>query len=174
MTQTALSRASTVEANLGHRTPVLIASTKLPAGTVVSSDQVSVHMWPTGMVPDGAFRTFAEGATFVVSSDLAAGEPLTQLRVNAANLGLHPNEVAVTLPLPLARPPLEVGYLVKLVGVTGNAEQFLASATVLTTGRIVSFDVDALTVAVDAGVMPRLLEHSAVGVVEVVITPQRG
>lgn len=174
MTQTALSKASAVEASLGHRTPVVIAAAPLPAGTVVDADQVTVQMWPTGMVPEGTFRTFETNATFVVSSNIAKGEPLTQTRVNAANLGLDPDEVAVTLPQPLARPPLQLGYLVQLVGVTGNAEQFLASATVLTTARIVSFDDDALTVAVKAEAMPRLIEHGAVGVVEVVITPQRG
>ncbi len=174
MTRSALTRASAIEAGLGIRVPVVVATEPLVAGSIVGEGQTEVELWPAAMVPEGAFRNINPDAEMVVNSNILEGEPITQARVSSGNLGLRLNEVAVTLPQPLAKPPLEVGYQVELVGVVGNSTDFLANATILTTGRIVAFSDDAVTVAVRSETMTRLIEHNAVGTVEVVVTPQRG
>lgn len=173
ITRGALGRASAIEAGLGTRVPVVVATEPLFAGSIVGDEQVTIEMWPAALVPDGAYREFVTAAA-TITADIYAGEALTEARVNAANLGLALNEVAVTLPQPLARPPLELGYQVQLVGVVGDPADFLARATVLTTGRIVAISDDSLTVAVTTDSMARIIEHNAVGTVEIVVTPQRG
>ena len=174
ITQSALARASEVQASLGQTAPVVVADVLVPAGSILSAADMSVEMWPVGLIPEGALTPIDLEAVLVANANLYRGEPVLSSRVNSANLGLATDELAVTISQPLAPPPIEVGFMVQLVGVTGSYENNLASAVVLTTGRIVGFTDDAVTVAVDGSAMPRVVEHSAVGTVELVITPRRG
>jgi hypothetical protein len=174
VTRQALVQAAAIEAGLGTRARVVVALTDLRPGAVIEASQVHVEMWPVDMVPPGSIDDVDLTLGLTVRSAIATGEPVVSSRTQPGTLGLAPEEVGVTLSQPLALPPLQVGQIVQLVGIRGSQERQLASASVLGAGRVVSFTDDELTVAVSPQQMPQILEHAAVGSVEVVITPQRG
>ncbi len=174
ITRQSMSRAAGVEAGLGVRQPVVIALQDLVPGTVVEPTDVRLEAWPVDLVPPNALGDTTLSIGLTVRSLIGAGEAVVSSRAQPGNLGLAPNEVGVTLSQPLARPPLELGQIVQLVGLRGIQDQQLASASLLGKGRVISFTADELTVAVSPKNMPQILQHAAVGSVEVVITPQRG
>lgn len=174
ITQTALRRASAIEAGLGQRAPTVVAAVELTPGTVIRGEQLGLEMWPIDLIPAGALADVSDAAGMTVRSHIFPGEPVVTFRATSGRLGLQATEVAITLSQPLAKPPLEIGQIVQLVGVRGGQESFTASASLISSGRIINFTDEAITVAVDDQSVSRLLEHQAVGTVEVVITPQRG
>ncbi|MDA3038476.1 MAG: SAF domain-containing protein [Actinomycetota bacterium] len=166
-----------VIAELGDTRTVLVAATDLPAGHLLSPTDFSAEHWPVGLIPEGATSTADDAVGQVVRSPVASGEPITYFRLGVGRHGLLPDERSVTLPLPLAPPPVEVGDAVELfaVAVTGFEEgpqQFVRPTSIrLTDARVATVDDRGVTVIVPESAVRAALESLAGGTVELVGRP---
>ncbi|MFT7600272.1 MAG: hypothetical protein ACI8TP_003213 [Acidimicrobiales bacterium] len=166
-----VERARLVTAELGPTQPVVVALADLPAGHRIERTDLGVQQRPPRFVPAGAFANTDDVIGSVVRSDVITGEPIDDRRVRSSRLGLGIDERAVTLPIPLAPPPVVVGDAVELIGVGLVAGTDVISTRPLGTGRVVTIDPTGLTVAVTAARVTALVEYLAIGSVEIVITP---
>ncbi len=169
-----VQRSRTIVAELGPRTPVAVAARPLAAGDVLGPDDVEWRQWPAGLVPPASRELVTEGAT--LRSAIGEGEPILDSALAAGPTGLAPGEVGVTLPLPLAPPPVEPGAVVELLGirpVAGLDDLVAVEVVPLGPARVLGQDETGLTVAVDDAAAARVVETIAIGSVEVVVTPFR-
>ncbi len=166
-----------VVTELGHTRTVLVATTDLPAGHVVTSVDVAAEHWPVGLLPDGVPAIPSDAVGQVVRSPVASGEPLTTFRLGAGRHGLLSDERSVTLPLPLAPPPVEVGDAVELFAVSvvefdDGVQPFVRPASVrLADARIAAVDDRGITVIVSEDAVRAVLESLAGGTVDIVGRP---
>lgn len=166
-----------VVAELGETRSVLVATTDLPAGHVVTSIDVATEHWPAGLPPDGTASTPRDVVGQVVRSPVANGEPITTFRLGAGRHGLLPDERSVTLPAPLAPPPVQVGDAVELFAVSvvefdDGVQPFARPTSVrLTDARIAAVDDRGITVIVSETAVRAVLESLAGGTVELVGRP---
>jgi Flp pilus assembly protein CpaB len=136
----------------------LVAARDVPAGQVLTADDVAVAQWPATVRPEAALAAPEEVIDRRTTSMLTAGEPLTATRVvgpsslAAAGEGL----VAVLLP----EDPLAAAGLVRpgdRVDIIGRADDL---ARTLVTG------VAVLTVTEDSGLIVAVPGGSAPAVVQ--------
>lgn len=166
-----------VVAELGVTQSVVVARGDLPAGHTVGPDDVSIEHWPIGLIPAGAASRPGDAVGQVIRSPIAGDEPITAFRLGAGRHGLLPDERTVTLPLPLAPPPVEVGDAVELFAVAitefdDNDQPFVRPASVrLTAARIAAVDERGITVIVSEAAVRVVLESLAAGTVEIVGRP---
>lgn len=112
--------------------PTLVAARDVPAGQVLGAEDVTVTDWPASVRPASALA----GPDAVVGrrtiAAVAAGEPISQLRVvgPSALAGTGDGQVAVLLPQdPLAKAGmLRSGDHVDVVGLDGDTARTLVSA----------------------------------------------
>jgi pilus assembly protein CpaB len=153
--------------------PVLVAAADLSPGAPLGPGDVVRARAPTLLVPADALDEVP--ATAVVRAPIAAGEVLTARRVGGGRtLGtrLGPDQRAVSLPWPLARPPVGPGDRLDLVGT--RVDERTGGARTLVLARdasVLAVDDDGLTVAVPAGLVPAIYEAVAAGVVDLAVTP---
>lgn len=164
-----VARATT--ASLGPTTPHLVAKTELAAGQTITEADLRVEHHPVGLSPPEAATWTDQVIGAVVRSAIAAGEPVSLRRLGPGRLGLAAHERAVTLPHPLATPPVEPGDGVELVGVGLVPGTELVEARLLGPGRVLHHDELGITVAVSASLSTTLIEWLAAGAVDLVITP---
>jgi pilus assembly protein CpaB len=81
------ARVEALAPALGEPVPVVVATSGLPRGTVLSADMLQVASYPARFAPPGAIRdpSDAEGRTLLAA--LAADEPLTRTRLSRAQAG---------------------------------------------------------------------------------------
>ena len=81
------ARVEALAPALGEPVPVVVATSGLPRGTVLSADMLQVASYPARFAPPGAVRdpSDAEGRTLLAA--LAADEPLTRTRLSRAQAG---------------------------------------------------------------------------------------
>jgi hypothetical protein len=162
---------------------VVVARDEIDSGTRLTADRVEVQIWPIGLIPEGAVTNPELALGAIVTSAIGAGEPVNQSRIAANRLGLRPTERSITLPIPLAPPPLEVGDIVELIGVGALSDTNTKTSTVgftngvttiaLGSGRVVHVADDGITVAVDVVHVGALVAQVAIGGVEIIGTPLR-
>ncbi len=166
-----------VVSQLGPTRTVVIASADLPAGHLLGPSDVSTEHWPIGLIPDGAASNPGDAVGQVVRSPIAGDEPITSFRLGAGRHGLLPHERTVTLPLPLAPPPVEVGDAVELFALAvaefDDVDQpFVTPVAVrLTAARIAAVDERGITVIMSEAAVRVVLESLAAGAVEIVGRP---
>lgn len=163
------SRAQQTVADLGTTAPVQVANRDLPSGHVVSHADLRSELWPIALVPPGALHGDQVGQT--LSSWVYAGEPLLSTRVGAGTLGLGTTELAITVPLPLAPPPVAHGDPVFVVSVVAADDLFQPVSQTLTHGRAVEISDTGITVAVAEGDIGPIVEALSTGAIELVIKP---
>lgn len=80
--------------------PVLVAARDLPAGTVLSADDLATRRFPAGVAP-GAAVSRADALGRTTAAPLTAGEPVTVVRLMAPGLlDGYPGLVAVPVRIP--------------------------------------------------------------------------
>lgn len=107
-------------------------------------------------------------------SPVAADEPVLSSRLFDGHESLGPDERGVTIPLPLAPPPVTIGDVIELIGLSPGisiGEQQLIDSASLGRARVVAIDDTGITVAIDPSMVHRVVETLAVGTVEIIITP---
>lgn len=82
--------------------PVLVAARDLPAGAVLSGDDVVTAAVPRALVPEGALTEPGRAAGRPVAGPVRRGEPLTDVRLLGA--ALLPPGAQVAVPVRLAEP----------------------------------------------------------------------
>lgn len=161
-------------AGFGSVEPVAIATLELKPGTAVDADSVRWEQWPSAVAPETITDLDAESGSVVVRSPIAAGEPLLASRLFHDGVGLAAHERAVTIPQPLAPPPVVVGDILELIGLTPGltiGEQTVLDTRSLGIGRVVTVEDTGITVAVPTDRVAMIVETIAIGSVELVITP---
>ncbi len=167
----AIATADRVSAEWGEYRTVLTARRALPAGTTLSDEDVVSTRWPAGLVPDGAIVDGDRAITgHTVRSDIGQGEVLTTARI-LGDGDLAATERALTIPQPLAPPPLDPGVLVDLVGVAPGNEFSGPQVDVLGTCRVLANAPDGLTVGCETATALAAVQKLAMGSVEVLRTP---
>lgn len=175
ITFSTVSEAQHRSAALGQTQWVAVARVDASAGTTLTSAEIELIARPRQFVPGGAIADEAIGA--VLTADIAAGEVVVGNRIGAGNSPLAADERAVTVPLPLAPPLIDVGDHVELVGlqvvdVAGSAAPTI-SAVLITNGRVLAVGDEAVTVATPDHAALEVLRFLAAGSVELVVTPER-
>lgn len=163
-----LSWRATVS-DLGVTERVATVQRDVPAGSIIGNTDVAIVAWPRGLVPSGALDRSPVGA--IARADLVAGEILVEQRLFPRPDGVGVGERIVTVPVPIAPPPLTTGTPVELFGILGFDDGFTSGSTRLAVGVVLSVDEQSIAVAVSESAVPVVLEHIAFGVVDVVIRP---
>lgn len=82
--------------------PVVVATTDVPVGTLLTAGHLSVAAWPTRSLVSGAFATVEEVVGRGVISAISANEPVTTKKVASAGEGAGlppPGKVSVAVPV---------------------------------------------------------------------------
>lgn len=169
-------RSREVINDLGSRHPIAVAVGSLTPGHTLEPGDISWVAWPRALVPGGAIVSGSTQAQTLVGTrtraPLAPGEPILTSRLLSADDDLATRRV--TIPVPLAPPPLRVGDIVELIGIqpiTTFADTPTLSTRALGRAEVNTIDETGLTLAVtDTQVLP-IIETMATGSVEIVITP---
>lgn len=160
-------RSTTVE--LGQRRSLLVVQRAISVGESMTPDDVRLVPWPIGLAPDGAATTLPIDA--VAAADLVAGEVLIEQRLFPTPEGLSEGELLVTIPQPLAAPPVARGSRVDLFGILPIGESLTSPARRLATGTVIVVTESAVSVAVEDSAVPSIIEHITLGTIEIVIHP---
>ncbi len=174
ITQGAVTRARQTVASLGTTHPVAVASTEIEAGAELTLDNIRIEQRPVGHTPVGAISTDASGIDVIgriAAASIVAGEIVVERRVVSGADAVGIDERAVSIPIPLAPPPLQIGDVVELVGVIPADGPFGATSTRLASGRVIAFDEQAITVATSPAQAMEVITHLGAGAVEVLVTP---
>lgn len=155
--------------------PVLVATADLPAGHPLDAGDVRLEPVPDHLVPAGALDQVVAGT--VVRSPISRGEIVLAPRLGSGGGvpdRLGPDQRAVSVPWPTARPPAAVGDAVDLVATTAIDGPGAAQARLLVTqAPVLAVDEDGITVAVPRAQVPAVLQALATGVVDLAISPFR-
>lgn len=127
---------------------VVVASRDLPAGHVIVAGDVRVERWPAHQVPQRRLGSVRDAIGGRPATAVAAGEPLTSVRLIGAGLasGLPPGLVVVTVSLadPAAASLIHTGDQVDLVrGADASADAAAARAG---PGSVIAHNVAVLAV----------------------------
>ncbi len=169
LTNQIVANADATTRSLGSSERVVIATRDLPSGHRLESGDYTFSTRPLAMFPDGVWQGNPDG--LILTESVLANEVLIASRLGAGPFGLLSDELAVTIPPPLAPPPLEVGHQVLLVTVAAPNGAFVRPATTLSTGRVLVVSPEAITLAVPAQVANSVINALAVGSIDLVLTP---
>jgi len=160
-------RSTTVD--LGQRESLVVMRRSVTAGEEVTAEDVQVVAWPIGLTPEGAAIALPTDA--IAAADLTAGEVLIERRLFPSPDGIAAGELLVTIPQPLAPPPVTRGTRVELFGILPIGDGLTSPANFLASGTVIVMTETAISIAVRAAAVPTIIEHTALGTVEVVIRP---
>ena len=154
---------------LGQQQTVMIVRSPIAAGSMLTDADIERARWPVALTPEGALPSLPAGA--ITSVDLVAGEVVVSSRLFPSADGLDVDERMVTIPQPLAPPPVRRGSVVELFGIMPLGDGITTPATRLTFGMVVEVTESAISIAVEASSVPTVIEHATLGTVEVVLMP---
>lgn len=179
LTAQTVARSQAVQQQLGTTDAVVIAARDLLPGDQITEADVVVRQRPRGHHPPGSLHQLDDVVGAVVVAATFTGEPVALHRISTHRLGLRPDERAVTVPFPLAPPPLQVGDAVEVVGVgvdngfdgLGDRGPVQVSARQLGSARVLVVDENGVTLAIGPTQVAPILEQLGGGTVELVFTP---
>ena len=165
--------------------PVVVATGDLPAGSVLTAEELEVAHWPADLAPSGAVRSPDELAGRTLAGPLHGGEPVTDLRL--VGPGLTASRPAGQVAAPVRLADLAVAGLVRpgdRVDALATAPD-AADAEVVVSGALVlspSTTTDAgavdaapaaglLLLAVDSATGARLAAAAASDTLSVTLAP---
>ena len=169
LVQGAVSRARSTVSQLGTRVEVPALTRPVSAGETLTSADIEVELWPVDVVPES--RIAFDPVERIALVDLYAGEPVLEARLFPGSGWLKPNERLLTVPLPIAPPPVDVGDKVELFGVMAPDNPFGTQVVRLTTGTVAAVDETGVSVAVPDHRVTVVIEYLVLGVVEIVVVP---
>ncbi len=164
-----VQRARNTIAELGTRQEVSVLARDLPAGAILTSEDLTTASWPSGLIPSGEIAQATVGR--VAMDDLIAGEVLIESRLFPPDGLISPGQRQITLPLPLAPPPLAVGDQVELVGVLPPDGPFSTAPAVLALATVVAADEAGISVVVPREQALIVVEYLVLGVIEFLVVP---
>jgi pilus assembly protein CpaB len=134
------ARVEALAPDLGGPVPVVLATSSLPRGTVLSPSMLEVASFPSRFAPPGAIRdpNAAQGRTLLAG--LAGGEPLTRTRLSPGRAGpmaalvppgLRAFSIATALPLGAVRAGDRVDVLATFAGGQPHTETVVAGVEIL-------------------------------------------
>ncbi len=159
---------STID-GLGQRREIATMLRSVPAGSTITAADVAMSAWPLALVPGGSSEHLPIGD--IASSNLVAGEAVITQRLFPGPDGIAAEERLVTVPQPLAPPPLRRGTAVELYGILAIGDGFLSPARRLTHGVVFDVSEQSVAIIIDNAAVPTVIEHLAFGTIDLVIRP---
>ncbi len=169
-----IGASRSVVAGYGTFRAVAIADHDLSPGQRLTSDDLRWERWPSSVAVHYPVAEHLDGA--VLRSSVVAGEPVARSDLFDDPVALEPEERAITLPLPIAPPPVGPGDIVELIGLAPGfqlGDRQIIDTRALGQGRVMGIDDTGLTVAVETSQVYAIVETMAVGSVEIVLTAFR-
>ncbi len=169
LTHRIVAEADATTSSLGSVQRIVVATRNLPSGHLLETGDYTFAERPRAMLPSDTWQGSPDG--LVLTESILANEVLVTSRIGTGPFGLLSHELAVTIPPPLAPPPLEIGHQVLLVTVAAPNGAFVRPATTITTGRVLVVSPDAITLAVPAQVANSVINALAIGSIDLILTP---
>ncbi len=163
-----VTRAAGVErARWGEVVAVLVATDHLEIGEALSAQNSELQNRPLALVPAGSLTELRVGVHTI--APLVPGQTIVEAAVAPDRAGLRGWERAVTIPMPLAPPPLQGGDTVDLIAVRLVAGH--PRSITLGHARVLDLDEVGLTLAIDQLAVGSVFEALGSGAVEVARRP---
>ncbi len=171
VTGSIVSAAQRTRHQWGPSTSMLVATDSIGAGDAVNSTNTARRLLPLALAPSRPLSQLVEPT--YAAGPIAVGQVLSEAHIALDRFGLATSSRSVTLPMPLAPPEVLAGDLVELFSVR-SAPGAVDVELITPVATVVAVGPDAVTVNVDARVVPGLFESLAVGSVEVARRPSQG
>ena len=160
-----LSRMQSATASLGSTTPVLIATSSIKPGDIITDQLFSLHTLPRSAVASTALHDAQIG--LVAQQSISIGELLTTTNTGTSasqQLQLPTGFRSVAIVPPAALPPMQVGDHVDIIanGVVLAADALVLSLMENTTGAV-NDEVVGVIVAVPAELSAAVASAAAIG-----------
>jgi hypothetical protein len=160
-----LSRMQSATASLGSTTPVLIATSSIKPGDIITDQLFSLHTLPRAAVAPTALHDVQIG--LVAQQSISVGELLTTTNTGTSasqQLQLPTGFRSVAIVPPAALPPMQVGDHVDIIanGVVLAADALVLSLMENTTGAV-NDEVVGVIVAVPAELSAAVASAAAIG-----------
>ena len=167
-----LSRMQSATASLGSTTPVLIATSSIKPGDIITDQLFSLHTLPRAAVAPTALHDVQIG--LVAQQSISVGELLTTTNTGTSasqQLQLPTGFRSVAIVPPAALPPMQVGDHVDIIanGVVLAANALVLSLMENTTGAV-NDEVVGVIVAVPAELSAAVASAAAIGDATLVVS----
>jgi Flp pilus assembly protein CpaB len=168
-----LSRMQSATASLGLTTPVLIASSNIEPGDMITTQLFSLRSLPRSAVAPTALHDVQIG--LVAQQPISIGEFLTTTNTGTSTskqLQLPVGFRSVAIVPPAALPPMQVGDHVDIIanGVVLAADALVLSLMENTTGEVTGVIVTGVIVAVQAELSAAVASAAAIGDATLVVS----
>jgi hypothetical protein len=173
-----LSRMQSATASLGSTTPVLIATSSIKPGDIITDQLFSLHTFPRSAVAQTALHDVQFG--LVAQQSISIGELLTTTNTGTSasqQLQLPTGFRSVAIVPPAALPPMQVGDHVDIIanGVVLAADALVLSLMENTTGEVTGVIVTrvivtGVIVAVQAELSAAVASAAAIGDATLVVS----
>ena len=163
-----LSRMQSATTSLGLTTPVLIASSNIEPGDIITSQLFSLRTLPRSAVTPTALHDLQLG--LVAQQPISIGELLTTTNTGTSTskqLQLPVGFRSVAIVPPAALPPMQVGDHVDIIA---NGIVLAADALVLSLMENTNSEVDGVIVAVPAELSAAVASAAAIGDATMVVS----
>ena len=167
-----LSRMQSATASLGSTTPVLIATSSIKPGDIITDQLFGLHTLPRSAVAPTALHDVQFG--LVAQQSISIGELLTTTNTGTSasqQLQLPTGFRSVAIVPPAALPPMQVGDHVDIIanGVVLAADALVLSLMENTTGAVIG-EVVGVIVAVPAELSAAVASAAAIGDATLVVS----
>ena len=163
-----LSGMQSATASLGLTTPVLIASSNIEPGDIITTQLFSLRTLPRSAVTPTALHDLQTG--LVAQQSISIGELLTTTNTGTSTskqLQLPVGFRSVAIVPPAALPPMQVGDHVDIIA---NGIVLAADALVLSLMENTNSEVDGVIVAVPAELSAAVASAAAIGDATMVVS----
>ena len=163
-----LSRMQSATASLGSTTPVLIASSNIEPGDIITTQLFSLRTLPRSAVTPTALHNLQTG--LVAQQSISIGELLTTTNTGTSTskqLQLPVGFRSVAIVPPAALPPMQVGDHVDIIA---NGIVLAADALVLSLMEDTNSEVVGVIVAVPAELSAAVASAAAIGDATLVVS----
>ena len=163
-----LSRMQSATASLGSTTPVLIASSNIEPGDIITTQLFSLRTLPRSAVTPTALHNLQTG--LVAQQSISIGELLTTTNTGTSTskqLQLPVGFRSVAIVPPAALPPMQVGDHVDIIA---NGIVLAADALVLSLMENTNSEVVGVIVAVPAELSAAVASAAAIGDATLVVS----
>ena len=168
-----LSRMQSATTSLGLTTPVLIATSSIEQGDIITAQLFSLRTYPRAAVAPTALHDVQIG--LVAQQPISIGELLTTTNTGTSTskqLQLPVGFRSVAVVPPAALPPMQVGDHVDIIanGVVLAADALVLSLMENTTGEVTGVIVTGVIVAVPADLSAAVASAAAIGDATLVVS----
>ena len=168
-----LSRMQSATTSLGLTTPVLIATSSIEQGDIITAQLFSLRTYPRAAVAPTALHDVQIG--LVAQQPISIGELLTTTNTGTSTskqLQLPVGFRSVAVVPPAALPPMQVGDHVDIIanGIVLAADALVLSLMENTTGEVTGVIVTGVIVAVQAELSAAVASAAAIGDATLVVS----